>query len=326
MKKTIKRNSLKYLWIWKCLVFVFMLSACGDSNIINQEYSDNKLSDSKLVADNQLPEEDYFSIVAMQYNVRVWSLSDGSNNWPNRKSTAAAFIQAMDADIIGTQEMGKTLLVYNQYNELMSLLSSDYEGYVGYRQETITDEGLAIIYKKNRFTLMNSGKFWLSETPDIKSKGWDAGYHRIAVWAILKENTTNQEIFVINTHFDNSRNTARNESALLILDKINTLSEDRPVIMTGDLNTIPTSVPVNRLKTELDHTKDVAIVTSGPNYTINDYSDNPPANVFFDYIFTSKDIGTINKHIVSDAKYNGIFLSDHNAVIAEIDIYYNPEQ
>lgn len=321
MEQKTKKRNLKCLCQY--LMLIFILSACSGSDEIYQEDANENATAAKISVNN-LNEQETLNIIAMQYNVRVWSLSDGNNNWPNRKSTAAAFIRAMNADIIGTQEMGKTLIVYNQYNELMNLLSSDYAGYVGYRQETTTDEGVAIIYKKNRFTLLNSGKFWLSETPDVKSKGWDAGYYRVAVWAILKENTSGQEIFVINTHLDNSGNTARNQSALLIVDRINSLSGDRPVIMTGDLNTIPSAVPVNTLRTILDHTKDVATVTAGPSYTINDFQDNPTGNVFFDYVFTSKNIGEVRSHTVSDSKYNGVFLSDHNAVIADIDIYYTP--
>ncbi len=264
-------------------------------------------------------------IIAMQYNIRVQTTDDGNNNWPNRKATAAQFIRAMNTDVVGTQEMSKTLLGVDQYNDLKGLLSSDYDSYVGYRDESsFSDEGNAIFYKKNRFTLVNSGKFWLSETPDTKSKGWDAGYNRIAVWVVLREKTSNREVFVINTHFDNTGSTARNQSATLMVQKINTLSGGRPVILTGDLNTIPASTPVNTLKTILDHTKDVAITTSGPSYTIHDYNENPSTSVFFDYVFTSKEIGRINSHVVAAPKYNGVFLSDHCPVTVNMDIYFNP--
>lgn len=264
-------------------------------------------------------------LIAMQYNMRVQTSNDGDNNWPNRKNTAANFIRAMNTDIAGAQELSKTLLGVNQHNDLADLLSTDYDSYIGYREESsVSDEGNAIYYLKNRFTFLNGGKFWLSETPDNKSKGWDAAYYRIAVWVILKDKETKQEIFVINTHFDNTGSVARANSATLIVNKINALSGGRPVILTGDLNTTPATTPINTLKTALDHTKDIALTSSGTDYTLHDYDNPETTHLFIDYIFCSKNTGRVNSHEVAASKYNGVFLSDHSPVIVNMDIYYNP--
>src|SRR3546814_18126337 len=71
-------------------------------------------------------------------------------------------------------------------------------------------------YRPDRFSLLGSGTFWLSPTPDTPSKGWDAALPRIATWARLKDRSAAQNFLVVNTHFDHIGEVARVESAKMI--------------------------------------------------------------------------------------------------------------
>ncbi|HBK31654.1 MAG TPA: hypothetical protein DDZ78_08560, partial [Porphyromonadaceae bacterium] len=232
------------------------------------------------------------NVKAMTFNVRVYSPDDGSNNWPNRKNVAAQIIRNEAVDVVGTQEMSWTLWVVDQFNDLKTLLNADYSSYGHGRDEGwVSDENIAIFYKKSRFTLINSGVFWLSPTPDVKSTGWDAAYRRIAVWTILEEKTSGQRFFAINTHLDNAGATARLESAKLILNKINSLAGGLPVVLMGDFNAVPSSAPLQYLLNTstpnyMLHTKDATGTHTGPNWTVHDFGTTPvDQRIFIDYIF-----------------------------------------
>ena len=269
-------------------------------------------------------QQEVLDIKAMTFNVRVQSSGDGNNNWPYRKNVAAQIIKDEAVDVVGTQEMSKTILGVNQFGDLKTLLSADYDSYgYGRDESSISDEYNAIFYKKSRFTLINSGVFWLSATPGTKSIGWDAAYRRIAVWTILEDKTGGQRFFAINTHLDNVGATARLESVKLILDRISSLSEGLPVILMGDFNAVPTSDPIQYLANSttpgyLMHAKDIAESRSGPNWTIHDYGATPVSQrIFIDYIFVSQQSQVIH-HSVLPEKLNDIFLSDHCPVTARI--------
>lgn len=175
----------------------------------------------------------------MTFNIRLDAESDSLNNWKYRKDVAAQVIKNYNVDIVGAQEVCP-----NQMQDLKDRLP-DYIA-VGVGRDDGTNgphsgESSPLFYKKDRFKEHGSGTFWLSETPQIPSKGWDAAYPRVATWAVLEDMTSGKKIFVVNTHLDHIGQEARIKGVTLMLEKAMEVAEGYPVILTGDFNSEPTS-------------------------------------------------------------------------------------
>ncbi len=183
-----------------------------------------------------------------------------------------------------------------------------------------------ILYKKDRFNEIESGNFWLSETPEVVgSLGWDGACERIATWAILEDISSKKQFFFINTHLDHVGKVARQEGVTLLLDRATTLSKGLPIIMTGDFNATPDSDVIKHVTDvsnpeHLLHTKDIAVEKSGTEWTFHGFGRVPvERREFIDYVFVSKDI-KVAKHSVLPEKLDGKFISDHSVVVAQIEI------
>ncbi|MDR0976465.1 MAG: endonuclease/exonuclease/phosphatase family protein, partial [Prevotellaceae bacterium] len=212
----------------------------------------------------------------MTYNIRYDNPEDGQDNWQYRKDRAAKAVRFYDVDILGTQEV-----LHNQLVDLEQRLPG--YGVIGVGREDGKEKGeySALWYKKERFTLLDSGYFWLSETPEVAgSKGWDAACERIATWAKLKDLQSDKTYFVLNTHLDHMGVVARRESVTLILNRVQQLSDGLPVIVTGDFNATPQSDvikhvtdPANPL--HLTDTRAIAPVIYGPSWSFHDFGKIP---------------------------------------------------
>ncbi|MDU1892397.1 MAG: endonuclease/exonuclease/phosphatase family protein [Dysgonomonas sp.] len=257
----------------------------------------------------------------MTFNIRLDHAGDSLNNWQYRKDIAAEMIRNNNIDILGTQEV-----LPNQLNDLKERLP-EYVG-IGVGREDGKEKGefCALFYKKDKFTEIESGNFWLSETPDVPgSKGWDASYLRVATWAILKEKTTGKEFFAINTHLDNDGATARLEGGNLLLRKAEELGKGLPVILTGDFNATPESDVIKNIiaptkENHLSDSKDIAAKKSGTDWTFHDFGRlSLEERPLLDYIFVSKQI-KVSEYIVLEDMVNEVYTSDHKAVVAKITI------
>ena len=167
------------------------------------------------------------------FNIRYDNSSDADagNGWVNRCPVIANMILFHDLDIVGTQECKS-----NQVDDLNRALAN--YSYVGRGRGTnpTDDEYSAIFYKTDKFNLIKSGNFWLSETPDVPSKGWDASLNRICSWGEFEEKETGFKFFTFNLHMDHIGTDARKYGAKLTVEKIKEIAEDAPVLLTGDFN------------------------------------------------------------------------------------------
>jgi endonuclease/exonuclease/phosphatase family metal-dependent hydrolase len=184
-----------------------------------------------------------------------------------------------------------------------------------------------VFYKTDRFTVISSNTFWLSETPDVVgSKGWDGAHPRIATWAILEDRANQSRFLFINTHIDHQGSSAQQEGVKLIMSRIGTMNPDAlPVVLTGDFNMTPTNTNIVYITNpstpnHLVHTKTIAQVTSGPEGTTHSFGATPePQRNFIDYIFVSE-LTEVLRHAVLPDKLNNIYLSDHAPVVARIKV------
>ena len=254
------------------------------------------------------------------FNIRLDLAFDSLNSWQYRKDVAAQIIKKYDADIIGTQEV-----LPNQMQDLKDRLVEYTAIGVGRDDGANKGEFSALFYKTSRFKEHDSGTFWLSETPDIPSLGWDAAYPRIATWAILEDRLTSKKIFVINTHLDHVGKVARINGVKLMLEKAKRVAEDYPVILTGDFNSNPYSDVVQFVLDEansfnLVDTRLVSNVVKGKNTTFHDYGRIPlEKQECIDYIFVDKNFRTDSYEVIED-KLDGVYLSDHNPVVTRISL------
>lgn len=246
------------------------------------------------------------------FNLRMDTPIDGENAWPNRKEMVKGLVQYYDLDIIGTQEGFK--------HQLEDILELGNFAYVGGGRDDGKDAGehSAIVYRTNRFKLLDNGDFWFSETPDIPGKGWDAKCcNRICSWAKFKDNKTGKKFFVFNTHYDHEGIEARRNSSLLLLKKIEQIAGKNPVIVTGDFNAQPIDEPIQTIYNS-KMLNDSYLITQESPYgsvgTFNAFHLDAPMTIRIDYIWVTPGI-TVQKYGVQNDMQYGRFPSDHFPVV-----------
>ena len=254
----------------------------------------------------------------MTFNMRYDNPEDGINCWDNRKSGAAEVIRLQQVDVFGTQE-----LLAHQLDDLKDLLP-EYEA-VGVGREDGVREGefAALFFRRDAFQLIDSGNFWLSETPEkAGSLGWDAACERIVTWAVLK-NERLGEILFVNTHLDHVGEQARLNSADLIMKRMQALGGgDRPIVLTGDFNVSPDAPVVHRILEGgfLKHALDVADEVKGQKWSWADYGEQPlDQRELIDYIFVSNEF-KVRCHEVLPDTLRGAYISDHSPVTAALEL------
>lgn len=280
-----------------------------------------QFSTSVILNDGNIKDEFEYpssAIKAMTFNVRYDNPDDGENRWDNRRDAVINAVRDNDVDLLGTQELLNNQVLY---------MNSKLKGYsqVGVGRIDGVDKGeySAIFYKRDRFSLLDSGNFWLSEKPhEVGVKGWDAACERIATWALLKDQRTNQNIFFINVHLDHVGVKAQSESLKLVKRKIKELSkENGNILVTGDFNMTPDNKSIigfiKKDKTlDLINCSDAYV--DGPKWTFHNYGrivENERPTI--DYIFVNKDALIKNYNVVFDPAQKP-FISDHAPVITEI--------
>jgi endonuclease/exonuclease/phosphatase family metal-dependent hydrolase len=244
------------------------------------------------------------------YNLRLNLASDGPNAWPQRSAALKALIRYHEFDVFGTQEG-----LPEQIDELGAMPEFDHVG-VGRDDGKRAGEHAAIFYRKARFEALKNGDFWLSQTPDLPSKGWDARCcNRLASWVLLRDRETGKRFYVFSVHFDHEGVVARKESAKLLLSKIAEIAGELPVFCVGDFNSTPDTEQIQRMQAALG---DAFVVSRSPPYgpvgTFNAFKIDAPMQDRIDYVFVSAGIQILKYGVLSDS-VAGRFPSDHHPVL-----------
>ena len=257
------------------------------------------------------------NIITGSFNIRYDNPGDAGNLWIDRAPIVAGLIRFHDFDIIGTQEVLKNQLTYLE----QALPEYSHCG-VGRDDGKYAGEHAAIFFRKSRFALIANGDFWLSETPEKPSIGWDAKCcKRICAWAKLKDVTTAKTIWVFNVHYDHEGKVARLESSKLLVQRIKMLAGNENVVLTGDFNDVRDS-PCYQVITKSGFLTDTYIATAKQNIAEN----NPTFHGFgklitekkvIDHIFVSGNFRVKKWGILTDTYY-GKYPSDHFPVLTEL--------
>lgn len=254
-------------------------------------------------------------VKVLSYNIRLDVASDGENRWDNRKEMLTAQVIRLSPDFMGVQEALPQQMDYLDTN------LKDYD-YIGVGRDDGKREGefSAIFYNKAKYKPIEQSTFWLSDTPDKVSFGWDAACRRVCTYGLFENLKTRQKIWVFNTHFDHIGNVARTNSAKLILSKIKALNINNfPFVLTGDFNLESNSDPINLITSQLNDSRLMADEILGPVATFNAFKVDEPAKTRIDYVFVPKNI-TVKKYEVLRELKNNRYPSDHFPVYVELEL------
>jgi endonuclease/exonuclease/phosphatase family metal-dependent hydrolase len=254
-------------------------------------------------------------IIVGSFNLRYDNPRDTGNLWVNRAPVVANLIRFHDFDIFGTQEGLK-----NQLDDVSNALPQYTRYGAGRDDGKEKGEHSAVYFKKDRFTLLNKGDFWLSQTPDKPSLGWDATCcNRICSWVYLRDKKSGKRFYFFNAHFDHQGIQARRESSKLVLEKIKQIAGTAPVIFAGDLNGDQKSEWYLTLANS-DLLKDSYKETPHPyanNASFNAFGASVHRKEIIDHIFVTKHF-KVNKWGILTDTYHGKFPSDHFPVLARV--------
>ncbi|MBK1875565.1 endonuclease/exonuclease/phosphatase family protein [Pelagicoccus mobilis] len=252
-------------------------------------------------------------LTLMSYNIRLDLASDAPNNWDNRKEQLAAQVVITSPDILGIQEG-----LPHQVSFLDEQLA-DYS-YLGVGRDDGKSAGefSALFYRKDKYKILDSGTFWLSDTPDEPSFGWGASYRRICTYAHFKNKESGNSYWVFNTHLDHQVAAARLNGVKLILDRISkNVSEGEQYFLMGDLNATPDLAPIKLIsKSMIDGHRHSKTPSFGQTGTMNNFDTQTVPSRRIDYIFSSRSAGAPDRFGTLSDLVDGRFISDHFPVVA----------
>lgn len=259
-----------------------------------------------VIQDFEAKPED--SIRVMSFNIRCTNV--GRDTWEDRIGIVTDTMVNSKADSIGVQEATP------EWMATLKETLKDYD-YVGVARDDGKNQGeyAAIFYLKDKYSLVDSGNFWLSETPEKPSLGWDAACIRICTWAVLENNETKEQYVHVNTHFDHEGIKAREESVKMILEHIANYN-DLPVVFTADMNVEEGSDNYVQFTESLRDTKYLA--NDSMDYlTYHDTKPSKHKGEIIDYVMVNDNFDALSYKVVT-AGIDERYVSDHFPVYADI--------
>lgn len=259
------------------------------------------------------------NLKVISFNIRYDTERDGTNAWPNRKEIATGFLKEEAPDIFGLQEA-----LWHQYSYIDSCLTGYASVGAGRDDGDRKGEMNPVFYSVDRFDLLVSNTFWLSETPGIPgSKGWGAALPRIVTWLKLAEKKSGKEFFYFNTHFSHMSDSARIMSARILREQVYAIAGESDFVITGDFNMLPESEAYNTLTLgDSNPVSDCYLISEsepeGVKYTFNGFKDIIGSGRI-DYIFTRPGTKVLSFRI-NNVKPDGLFISDHWPLISVISL------
>ena len=250
----------------------------------------------------------------MSFNIRLSPREDfdGDNCWNNRREAVIRMINESQPDLFGIQE--GYIVQVNYMDEQLP----DYGRYGVCRDDGLErGEANAIFWKKDRFDMKQCQTFWLSETPDTVSLGWDGACRRIVTWAQLYDKQARRDVWYFNTHFDHVGKVAREEAGKLIVQKMKEMvPEGDVVLLTGDFNANWDNPILLPIRAELQNCRETAPENDARE--VNTYNgwgkkDAPAGTDIIDHLFFRGLVPV--RYEVLNGDYGVPFISDHWPVL-----------
>lgn len=253
------------------------------------------------------------SLRVVSYNVRYPASGDADDRWELRRDLFVASVRALDPDLMGTQEL---FALQGQY---LVQQAPEYRWFGLSRRGNDQDEHMGVFYKPAKLQLIESGNFWLSETPAAPgSMSWNVTLPRMVTWGLFESRASRQRFYFFNTHFAHRRedDEARRRSAQVIAAHLAKLDPKLPLILTGDFNS-PATGPVYETFTAL--LADAWTATPhrfGPENTFHGFTGKPDGRRI-DWIFSRGFRAVLAE--TSTLNVTGRYPSDHFPILAVLD-------
>lgn len=254
----------------------------------------------------------------MSYNIRLGIADDGDNAWDFRREATPAMLKDIHPAVFGVQEAHDFQISYilEQCPQYKS---------VGVGREDGVSEGehMSVIYDTTRVALLDWGTYWLSETPDIPSFGWDAWCKRTATWTLLKDISSGKKFFFVNTHLDHRGVVARKEGLAMIHTKIQQMNPDGlPMVLTGDFNVLPDNEGLTYLNTLMNSARFTAAeadtIGSFNGFGRLDENGKPISLRPIDYIYYSGFSRSLTFKVDTVTYVNKPYISDHYPIYSDL--------
>lgn len=263
------------------------------------------------------------TLMVMSFNTKVDDRSGSQTGWAYRKTGALEMIRKNSPDLIGLQE--------GQPHQI-TFLSKNLPGYKWYglgrgtgkvpatTDSYASEECMAIFYKTDVLKMEECGTFWLSETPESVTKGWDANCIRTCTWARFTVIRTGKPIYYFNTHLDHKGPIAREESIKLIIKKMAEINKtDAPMFLTADFNSATTNAIFNPLKAVMKDARVEAPITDS-HKTFHNYESAEGKSVIDHVWFSGRGNEVLKYHTVSESYAGMQFVSDHYPVYGQFQV------
>ncbi|MGM9737708.1 MAG: endonuclease/exonuclease/phosphatase family protein [Candidatus Cryptobacteroides sp.] len=257
-----------------------------------------------LFAGNDKPAE----ITVISYNIRMGPAKDGTNSWEYRYPASAMMIDDQAPDIFGVQEA---------YDYQVRYLNEYCRGYksvgVGREDGKSKGEHMSIFYNTKNIQLLKWGTYWLSDTPEKPSMGWDAACMRTATWALMKDKRSGRKFYYVNTHLDHVGKEAQKNGLKLIVERIKAMNpQGYPMILTGDFNVKPENPVLNDLDNMMTSARKSAVKTDNGD-TFNGWGKGKGV---IDYIYYSGFSTCTSFEVIRKPYMERTFISDHYPIKA----------
>ena len=248
----------------------------------------------------------------MSYNIRLGVGKDGTNSWQYRAPATIAMLEAQKPDVFGVQEAyGFQIAFIEEYCKNFKSVG------VGREDGKKKGEYMSIFWNKKTVSLLKWGTFWLSETPEKPSMGWDANCIRTATWALMKDKKTGKKFYFVNTHLDHKGAEAQKNGLKLIVDRIASINpQGYPMVLTGDFNIKPNNPALTDLDKIMHSTRKIASKTDSRN-TFNGWSVKE-TDMIIDYIYVSGFSECPEYRTVTEKYVERPFVSDHYPVVSRL--------
>jgi len=252
---------------------------------------------------------DKVNLSVISFNIRCAS-DPGGNSIAERAPRLNEVISKYNPDVMGFQEYTP------EWKEhIKKYFGKDYDIFNKYRTRFIRRESSPILWKKDKFCCISTGYFWLSDTPEKQSRGWDEKYHchRICEYVILSELKSGKKFTFMNTHFGFGDN-GQKKSAKLIYDYSKKISA-YPTFVTGDFNMTPDTPGYAEMT---KYFRD-ANISGRYDYTFHGYNKGKIEPKHIDYCFCDKNVVSFTYDIIKDMP-NGKFPSDHYGLVLNLEL------
>lgn len=253
-----------------------------------------------------------YDLKVMSYNIRLGTAKDGTNSWEYRYPATALMLQDQKPDVFGVQEAFDFQIKFIEEN------FKDYDC-VGVGRDNGKSEGehMSIFWNKKNVKMLKWGTFWLSETPEKPSKGWDAKCKRTATWALMKDKKTGKHFYYVNTHLDHRGSEARRQGLNLIVSRIDEINpKGYPMVLTGDFNMKPDDAALAGLEQRMQSARKIAPKTDN-HATLNLWGKGK-ADMVIDYIYVSGFSACPEYHTITEKYGTWKYVSDHYPIYAKL--------